>query len=274
MDNTHKAANRRTIRLQNYDYSQPGFYFVTICTSKKKRMFGEIVNDEMHPNEVGKVIQSTWNTLPERFPCVELDEYIIMPNHIHGVIVIEETSISAPRVSHSSNVPERFKRYMHANSAPPPHPVGRDKPGPYDDASRLHHASALPALGEIVRTFKAVSTHDIRLSEKPNFAWQTNYYEHIIRNDKDLDRIREYIINNPAHWEEDSLNIKEGSILGSGSFHPFYQLTSHTLASRCAKLKRQGPTASKSTSWMATSSPTLPWAQWSSKPCAVVPASL
>src|SRR5947209_2540109 len=129
MDYIRKSYNRRTIRLQNYDYTQPGFYFVTICTSKKKRMFGEIVNDEIHLNEVGKVIQSTWNTLPERFLCVELDEYVIMPNHIHGVIIIEGTPISTPRVSHSSNVPERFKRYMHANSAiipastPPPHPV-------------------------------------------------------------------------------------------------------------------------------------------------------
>ncbi len=217
MDNIRKAYNRRTIRLQNYDYTQPGFYFVTICTYKKKWMFGEIVNDEMHLNDVGKVIQSTWNTLPGRFPHVELDEYVIMPNHIHGIIIIEETSIRTPKVSNSSKLPERFKQYMHANDAiisasvPPPHPVGRDKSGPYD-ASRLHYTSTLPALDEIVRTFKAVSTHGVRLSEKPNFAWQSRYYEHIIRNDKELDRISEYIANNPARWAEDSLNTKEGSL--------------------------------------------------------------
>src|SRR2546423_1549120 len=204
MDNTSKAYNRRTIRLQNYDYTQSGFYFVTICTYKKKWMFGEIVNDEMDLNDVGKVIQLTWNTLPECFPRVELDEYVIMPNHIHGIIIIEGTSINTPRVSNSSQVPERFKQYMRANgaiipaSAPPPHPVGRDKSGPYD-ASRLHHASTLPALGEIVRTFKAVSTHGVRSSEKPNFAWQSRYYEHVIRNDDDFDRIRENTSSTTRH---------------------------------------------------------------------------
>ena len=185
MDNTRKAYNRRTIRLQNYDYAQPGFYYVTICTYKKKWMLGEIVNDEMDLNDVGKVIQLTWNTLPERFPYVELDEYVIMPNHIHGIIIIEGTSINTPRVPNSSKGPERFKQYIHANaaiipaSAPPPYPVGRDKSGPYAPLMRsiiicfsalllLHYrASILPRRCRGARFGRGIRRGQTRLQGRP-----------------------------------------------------------------------------------------------------------
>ncbi|MFL5624992.1 MAG: transposase [Ktedonobacteraceae bacterium] len=154
----------------------------------------------MQTNNAGQIIESVWLTLPERFPSVELDHYVTMPNHFHGIIVRKSQPVSTSEVSNSSKVVDQ--RVMHS---PLPHPVGRDKSGPYD-ASRHRSEETGLALGEIIRTFKAVSTHSIRTSGNPNFAWQSNYYEHIIRNDNSLDHIRQYIIDNPARWSEDSLH--------------------------------------------------------------------
>ncbi|HEX6110201.1 MAG TPA: hypothetical protein VFZ02_12385 [Ktedonobacteraceae bacterium] len=80
--------HRRSIRMQGYDHSDPGAYFVTICTDERRYLFGEIIDDEMHLNDIGQAVQWIWNALPERFPTVELDQYIIMPNHIHGIIIL------------------------------------------------------------------------------------------------------------------------------------------------------------------------------------------
>ena len=151
---THQMKpRRRYIRLRNYDYSQPGLYFITVCTWERKWMLGDIVNGEMSLNIAGSIAQSLWSALPERFPHVELDQYIIMPNHMHGIVALVKPS----------SIPLR----------------------------------------EVVRTFKGATTYRIRAEDKPDFAWQRNYYEHVIRNDEDLDRIRQYIVNNPASWAED-----------------------------------------------------------------------
>src|ERR1700730_2780821 len=111
-------------------------------------MFGEIVNGEMCLNDIGQLTQSIWNNLPGRFPQVELDEFIIMPNHLHGIIIRGGTYSDAQKAAYASKVPERFQQYMsttpstvhqRVTEAPPPHPVGRDKSGPYAvDASRPH----------------------------------------------------------------------------------------------------------------------------------------
>ncbi|HEY6409203.1 MAG TPA: transposase [Ktedonobacteraceae bacterium] len=211
MNDNRKTNSRRSTRLKNYDYSQPGYYFVTICTYEKKWLFGEIIDDQMHLNSVGDIVQTVWNTLPKRFPHLALDEYIIMPNHMHGIIVIEATQPYNSTSTIPTDVPERFKRYMNstwgtfyptADSAPP-HPLGRDKSGPYIQRT--------PALGEIIRTFKSASTHQIRQTLMPNFSWQNSYYDNIIRRDNDLDHIHQYITTNPAGWSNDSLNIKEGT---------------------------------------------------------------
>src|SRR5205085_610517 len=118
------------------------------------------VNDEMHLNNIGRIVQSVWSSLPERFPHVQLDEYVIMPNHIHGIIILEGAH-TPPQVSDTSKVPERFRQFMNntwgtayplPTNTPLPHPHGRDKSGPYaSDASRPHNDPAVPALGEIIR---------------------------------------------------------------------------------------------------------------------------
>jgi putative transposase len=166
---------RRSIRLQNYDYSQPGAYFVTICTHKKRFLFGQIANGEMHYNKTGYLVQSIWEYLPVRFPAIQLDTFIVMPNHIHGIITIGKDRVG---VIHELPLPKtRLQR----------------------------RRMLLPKINGYFKmnTAKRVNKmHDTRGTK----LWQRNYYEHVIRNEDELLRTRKYILNNPARWFEDPDN--------------------------------------------------------------------
>jgi REP element-mobilizing transposase RayT len=154
---------RKELRIKDYDYSLSGFYFITICTQRRKKLFGNIKDGEMIINNLGKAILDVWNSLPYRFPSISIDIFVVMPNHIHGIIIV-----GAQFIAPESCIP--------GNS---------------------------PKLGQVVRTFKAVSTYKVRKNLDPDFAWQRNYYEHVIRNEESLNRIREYIITNPLRWQMD-----------------------------------------------------------------------
>jgi REP element-mobilizing transposase RayT len=161
--------HRRSIRLRKYDYSQAGAYFVTLCTRDRECLFGDVVNEEMAFNEYGNAINETWIWLGEQYEYIMLDEYIVMPNHFHGILVIHEDGRGGSR------------------TAPTYDPVKR-KP-----------------LGRLIGAFKTVSTKRINEIRKTpgSVVWQRNYYEHIIRNQHDLHDIRQYILYNPLRWEED-----------------------------------------------------------------------
>jgi len=168
---------RRSIRLRGYDYSSEGAYFVTICIQNRKLLLGEVVADETVLSEYGRVIAECWDDLPRHYPHVELDAFMIMPNHVHGIIVLNDVG--------AQFIAPNYQGVM-------------------------NHA---PTLGEIIRTFKAMSTRLIRKTDQgtinrapTEFGWQRNYYEHIIRNEDELSRIRQYIIDNPARWSEDEEN--------------------------------------------------------------------
>ena len=165
--------HRRSIRLKNYDYSQAGAYYVTIDVQNRECLFGEIVNFEMILNEAGKMMDEQWNALLERFPNIELDVYLVMPNHFHGIVVVIENV-------NTQNVVVQNKK---------------------------------PALGDIIGAFKSITTHEyiqgVDNKNWPRFykhLWQRNYYEHVIRDEKDLNRIRDYIQSNPSNWDEDEEN--------------------------------------------------------------------
>ena len=177
--------HRRSIRLQNYDYSQAGAYFITLCTHQRIELFGEIKDNQMCLNDRGKIVEAMWNTLPKRFSGIELDHFIAMPNHIHGIIV--RTQRVAPKVEGvtDQNVKDSMNKL-----------IGYRK-----------SAFRSQMLHEMVRTFKAVVSYHIRRSGKtPEFGWQREYYDHIIRNPKELERIRVYILSNPSKWQEDRLH--------------------------------------------------------------------
>ena len=161
--------HRRSIRIKGYDYSQPGAYSVTICTRDRECLLGSV----LRLNEFGEIARRCWEEIPGHFPSVELDAFVVMPNHIHAIMVVpgRGTACFAPTT-------EQFGR-----------PV----------------AGSIPT---IVRAYKSATTRRINVLRATAgvSVWQRNYYEHLIRTEKELQSIREYIIGNPALWNEDRNN--------------------------------------------------------------------
>ena len=178
------AKHRRSIRLKGYDYSQAGAYFVTIVTRNRACLFGNMVHDEVWLNVMGKIVQWTWHDLSNHVRNVQLDAFVVMPNHIHGIIVIVAGTVVGVGSVRAGSV--------RAGSEPAPTTAGTRRQG----------------LPEIVRQFKTFSSR--RINEHRNTpsvpVWQRNYYEHVIRNGDELNRVREYIVNNPLKWELDREN--------------------------------------------------------------------
>lgn len=162
--------DRKSIRLKEYDYSSAGWYFVTICAQKRECVFGHVSKGDVILNRIGQIVMECWKWLPQQYQYVNLDEWVIMPNHLHGIIIINND------------------RGM--------------------GGSRTAPTTKIKPLGALIGAFKTVSTKRIRQEYDCSEAsfWQRNYYEHVIRNDADLLRIREYIINNPVNWETDEEN--------------------------------------------------------------------
>jgi putative transposase len=168
---------RRSLRLSGYDYSQAGAYFVTICVNKRQGFLGTIVNNQLQLNHYGKIAESAWQWLSQAYPYVELDEWVIMPNHLHGIIFISSDNIiSTDRGGGSRTAP-----------------TGERKMKP---------------LGRLIGAFKTISTKQINFIRKTSGVpfWQRNFYEHVIRDDYALNRLREYITTNPLRWDLDREN--------------------------------------------------------------------
>ena len=164
--------NRHSIRLKNYDYSQAGAYFVSICVQNRECVFGNIVDGEMHLNKWGEIIAEEWMRSSEIRKEIKLDEFVVMPNHIHGIVMITEASVGA---------------------------TGR---------SPLPKGPPAKSIGSFVAGFKSAATKRINEIRTNRGAplWQRNYYEHVIRNEEELKQIREYITGNPIKWTEDDEN--------------------------------------------------------------------
>lgn len=216
---------RRSTRLQNYDYSQPGLYFITICVQDRKQVFGTIENGKMHLNDAGYIAQLVWNTLSTRFPFIELDHYVIMPNHIHGIITITERQLASHKIFNTASATGVINRKNASNTASAMGAINRapttgssPTTGAINRAPTNNFATTTGAInrvptddstdyallvGEIVRTFKACVARQIRVSANTDFAWQRSFHDSIIRNEEALNRIRQYIIDNPALWTKD-----------------------------------------------------------------------
>jgi REP element-mobilizing transposase RayT len=173
----HDAKNpsRRSLRLQGHDYSQTGAYFITLCTRNRESLFGDIVDGSMRLNATGLIVAESWKWLATQYNHVELDEWVIMPNHLHGVIVITDDRRGGSRTARATRTTA---------------PESQRKP-----------------IGGLIGAFKTISTKRINeyRSNMGSGIWQRNYYEHIIRNEPELSSIREYMQNNPMQWEMDSL---------------------------------------------------------------------
>jgi putative transposase len=190
-----KKHHRRSIRLQGYDYTQPGAYFVTFCTHQRRHIFGEVVDGKMVLNETGKIARDEWFKTAELRPYVKLyeDEFMIMPNHGHGIIWIVDDAVGTGR-----------------------HPVqGWDEQGARQRRAPTETTEEFgkPVKGSIptiVRAYKSAVTYTVNRMENQRGAvlWQKNYYEHVIRNDRELKNIGWYILNNPLKWELDRDNTR------------------------------------------------------------------
>ena len=190
---------RRSIRLLGYDYTQPGAYFVTICAHERQHLFGEVVDGQMRLSSAGRVVDWYWRRLPQHFPHVRLDAHMVMPNHAHVILWIVDAvgATHSPTISGQTvNVvptdgPDQTQRVL-GNASSPLRPNG-PAPG---------------SVGAIIGNFKSVTTRRInKMNHTPGDpVWQRNFYERIVRNERALHAIRQYIADNPARWHLDRYN--------------------------------------------------------------------
>lgn len=168
----HSLPKRRSLRLQGYDYRNSGVYFVTICTAEKRPLFGTVRQGAVHLNEIGQIADNCWKQIERVRSGIALDAYIVMPNHIHGILLFSE-----------------------ADAADCTPADARD--------------SAAGSLGAIIGQYKSIVTKRSQFTRSPPARpiWQRNYYDHIIRSAASLEKIRQYIVENPARWLDDDMYI-------------------------------------------------------------------
>ena len=159
----------QSTRLPNWDYRNEGFYFITICTANRINYFGNVIRSQMILSHEGNIVAKEWSKTDQIRPYVKLDEWIIMPNHLHMILIISEKQIESS----------------------------------YKNPSDTHTKWASSSVGSIINQFKGRCTKRIRSKGQTQFAWQSRFYEHIIRTERSLENIRRYIQSNPANWSED-----------------------------------------------------------------------
>ncbi|MCF6267379.1 MAG: transposase [Desulfuromusa sp.] len=190
---------RRSIRLSGYDYTSAGFYFITVCVQDRECLLGEIANGEMVLNAAGRMVERIWQELPDNYPGIGIDTYVVMPNHFHGIIVINDDVGAGPR------------------ACPGLEPDPRACPDSHGSQGEGHPQGGAPtevlSLPDVVHRFKSLTTARYRQGVNhhnwPPFTgklWQRNYYERIIRNEDELHNTRQYIRDNPMQWEIDDEN--------------------------------------------------------------------
>ena len=230
-------------RKMGYDYTSNGWYFVTVCIKNKEPFFGNIADGKMNLSEIGKIAEKYWREIPKHFPFTELNEFIVMPNHIHGIVGINRDIYirrdgdlsrlncarrrdgDLSRLRHAEKM--RQSKYDCATRLPRRDKLRRDKLR--RDESRRDESASLRggvtgknnpmgknSLGEIIRWYKGRCTFEIKkmLNSRDgdssclytNFAWQPRFYDRVVRNEKELDRIRKYIFDNVLKWEFDRNN--------------------------------------------------------------------
>jgi REP-associated tyrosine transposase len=192
MRRSREVHKRRSIRLHAFDYAAPGEYFVTICSHQRECLFGSAVDGEIQLTETGRVIARCWRAIPTHFPNVQVDAFVIMPNHVHGILRIVDRRL----------------------------PVGATYMSPLraevDPGTSGARRPVAGSLGVVVSTFKAAVTRAARRRGHRSSApiWQRNYYEHVVRDDRSLHQLRDHIAANPARWAEDSLNPARTNRIG------------------------------------------------------------
>jgi len=175
---TKELPKRKSLRLKNYDYSTTGYYFITILTDDRKNLFGSIKNEKIVLNDLGLIANNTWLSIPQHFSNITLDEYVIMPNHMHGIFLYST-----------------------------------------DEEHKCEDKKIAKSIGTFLQSYKATVTRESRSNRLRQNVWQRNYYEHVIRNEDELSKTREYIKYNPLKWDLDRNNLESTRLVSNGSIY-------------------------------------------------------
>lgn len=180
-------------RLKGYDYSLNALYFITICTNEMISYFGEIHDKKMILNETGQIAHNFWQGIPQHFPNCQLDKFIVMPNHVHGILMLNNKAkqdSGAVETLHATSQNEQQKQNENQVQSKPKNQI----------MSNISPKSG--SISTIIRSYKSAVTKDVRTFQS-EFTWQTRFHDHIIRNDKEYQKIANYIVENPLKWQED-----------------------------------------------------------------------
>src|SRR3989338_7436439 len=201
----------QSIRLSSWDYCNNGYYFVTICTKDRICNFGKIENEIMCLSQTGGMAKKYWLEILKHFPFVKLDEFVVMPNHIHGILIIEkQNNVETPQwgVSTGPGLEQKPNSHWGVSTGP----GLEQKPNSHWGVSTGTKSKSNQnpkwkpnSLGSIINQYKSICTKKIRAYDQA-FAWQSRFYDHVIRNEKSLNGIRKYIICNPKKWQWDKNN--------------------------------------------------------------------
>ncbi|GGK74938.1 transposase [Rufibacter glacialis] len=191
-------------RLQHWDYGWNAAYFITICTKDRQHYFGSILDGEMQLSEIGRLAYTVWAEIPSHFPFVELDSFVVMPNHVHGLLLIQKPE--EPPADHSAgpSTPVETRQCLVSTIPGPPildSPV-QEPPTDKTIGQQRFQNQGKHTLSSIIGSYKSAVTRFAR-SIQPNFAWQARFHDHIIRNAKDHKNIAHYIYHNPQNWADD-----------------------------------------------------------------------
>lgn len=198
MDKFRNKYRIQSARLQNWDYGWNAPYFVTICTANRKLFFGNVMDDKMNLSEIGEIADKYWLEIPEHFPFVKLDVHVVMPNHVHGIVIIDKPD-------DERNIGANVGCNAGRNVEMPKLGVSTPQTSKQSQTTAASQKWKPATLGSIINQYKRICTIKSRKINM-DFTWQSRFHDHIIRNDAEYQRIKNYIINNPKNWNNDSLH--------------------------------------------------------------------
>ena len=172
-----RSAERKNTRMKQWNYSSEGWYFITICVKNRAHVFGAVQNGKMRLNNWGKFVHECWQQIPIHFPCVAIDQFVVMPNHVHGIVVLRDDNIMGDACRDKACLVPNNRREM--------------------------------KLSTIIGSFKSSVTREInKIPSNHIFAWQRSFHDHIIRSERELINIQNYIFFNPDNWRDDDFFVQ------------------------------------------------------------------
>lgn len=194
-------------RLQTWDYGSNGSYFITICTKSREHFFGEIVDGKMQLNEIGKIAEQYWMEISNHFSFIELGNFVVMPNHVHGILIIDKSNTVDGNGNTMVVVVETLHCNVSTNATNATHATIPTNPTNANNNEQMAKISPKSGtISTIVRSYKSVVSKNARQIHA-DFAWQPRFHDHIIRNAQSFETIQNYIANNPLNWQKDTYYV-------------------------------------------------------------------